>query len=126
MLDVVGHIVTLGVMVDDGAARDDGWHAACMHIHDPGNRADMGGRTMRVVISNIAGGDVKECRTLASLARHATPAPYGGWAIVSCDGISKDDARATCAWSESMARDMSPRTAADWERVADAAIAFGA
>lgn len=37
--DVMGHIVTLGGMVDDVVARAGGWHAACIAICETGNRA---------------------------------------------------------------------------------------
>lgn len=37
--DVMGHIVTLGGMADDGTALAGGWHAACIAIRETGNRA---------------------------------------------------------------------------------------
>jgi len=84
---------------------------------------------MKVTFSNIAGGNRQTRTTLASLARHSVDAPFGGWEIHECEGISERDARAVLVWATCYADDYRfcvghyPRTAKEWEGIADDAIA---
>lgn len=80
---------------------------------------------MKVEIENIAGGDRRTFSSLAQMARMAARyAPYGGWRITSCEGIPEEDVHRVLDYTHLAIRSFRPRprTADEWERVANTAI----